>query len=341
VKRVLVSRLDANGDVLLAGPAVRAVAAAGAHVTLVAGPRGIDAARLLPGVDDLKVFRADWIDPRPGRVRQDVVVAFANEVRRSGVEEALILGSLRQSPLPLALLLRMAGVQRIGAICEDYPGSLLDVRHRPAEGLHEVERNLAVARACGFELPDDDDDALRIQLRGERDVDLPFDEPYVVVHPGASVPARAWGAERNAELVEVLRRRGWNVAVTGSPDERNLCRYVAGPRHHRVRNVAGTKSFAQLAQIVTGAQAIVVGNTGPAHLAAAVGTPVVSIFAPAAPLERWHPWKVRHEVLNHDVSCAACRARACRVPGHASIASIDVRAAVEALDRVVAQAVPV
>jgi ADP-heptose:LPS heptosyltransferase len=78
----------------------------------------------------------------------------------------------------------------------------------------------------------------------------------------------------------------------------------------------------------------VVGNTGPAHLAAAVGTPVVSLFAPTVPAVRWRPWGVPHELLAIDVPCAGCRARSCPVPGHPCLSGVtpgEVMAAVQRL----------
>jgi ADP-heptose:LPS heptosyltransferase len=80
---------------------------------------------------------------------------------------------------------------------------------------------------------------------------------------------------------------------------------------------------------------VVVGNTGPAHLAAAVGTPVVSLFAPTVPLERWAPYGVPIVVLgDQDAPCRLSRARVCPVDGHPCLASVsadDVVAAVEKL----------
>ena len=64
------------------------------------------------------------------------------------------------------------------------------------------------------------------------------------------------------------------------------------------------------------ADVVVVGNTGPAHLAAAVGTPVVSLFAPVVPAERWRPWSVPHVLLgDQSAGCALSRARTCPVAG--------------------------
>ena len=73
-----------------------------------------------------------------------------------------------------------------------------------------------------------------------------------------------------------------------------------------------------------------VGNTGPAHLAAAVGTPVVSLFAPIVPPERWRPWRVPHELLYVDVLCAGCRARECPVVGHPCLHGVTRRQVLEA-----------
>ncbi|MGN6187420.1 MAG: glycosyltransferase family 9 protein [Conexibacter sp.] len=324
---VLVARLDNDGDVLLAGPAIRAVARDAERLTLLCGPRGLQAATLLPGVDDILVHRAEWIDPEPRPFENGPIKRLLLELARRAIDEAVVLTSFHQSPLPLALLLRLAGVPKIGATSEDYPGSLLDVRHRVGNDVHEVERSLSLMRAMGHTLADDDDGALRV-LHGA--AELPFDEPYVVVHPGASVPARAWAPERNAELVGALVEAGWNVAVTGSPSERALTARVAGAR---ARDLGGATDLAQLAAVLAGAAAVVVGNTGPAHLAAAVGTPVVSLYAPTVPAARWHPWRVPHAILNEPVPCAGCRARTCPVPGHACIDALPTSAVLDAVHR--------
>ncbi len=145
----LVVRLDSDGDVLLAGPAIRAVAATASHVTLLCGPRGARAASLLPGVDELVVHCAPWIDPEPPPVDRRATLALVDDLAARAIDDALILTSFHQSALPTALLLRLAGVPRIAAISEDYPGSLLDVRHRVADDLHEVERGLSVVATLG------------------------------------------------------------------------------------------------------------------------------------------------------------------------------------------------
>jgi ADP-heptose:LPS heptosyltransferase len=328
---VLVARQDNDGDVLLAGPAVRAIAARASEVTLLCGPRGAQAARLLPGVDQVVVEEAAWIDADPAPVRREAVEAFVDRLAALRADVAVILTSFHQSPLPLALLLRMAGVPHTGAISIDYPGALLDVRHAVEDDLHEVRRGLSLAAAMGFVLPPGDDGSLAVHAE---EAEEPFGgAPYVVVHPGASVPARAWPPERHRELVATLAEAGRKVAVTGAPAERQLCEWVAGPPRPEVRDLGGRTTLAELAGVLAGADAVVVGNTGPAHLAAAVGTPVVSLFAPTVPAVRWRPWGVPHELVHVDVPCAGCRSRACPVPGHPCLGGVSVGDVLAALAR--------
>ena len=162
-RHVLVARQDSVGDVLLAGPAVRAVAAGAGRVTLLCGPRGRGAAELLPGVDEVLVAHAGWIDPEPAPVTRKGVDTLVDRLTELEIDQAVVLTSFHQSPLPLALLLRMAGVPTIAAVSVDYPGALLDVRHRVDEDLHEVERGLSLVATLGYRLPEGDDGSLRVR----------------------------------------------------------------------------------------------------------------------------------------------------------------------------------
>jgi ADP-heptose:LPS heptosyltransferase len=331
MSHVLVARMDSEGDVLLSGPSVRAVAAQAGRVTYLCGPRGRRAAELLPGVDEVLCHHCPWIDPAPAPVTPEATATLVADVAARGVDEAIVLTSFHQSPLPLALLLRLAGVRRVGATSVDYPGSLLDVRHRISDDVHEVERSLDLVASLGYPLPRGDDGALAIERRATAPEPLP-DTPYVVVHPGTSVPARAWGPERHAELARALTSRGHQVVVTGGPEETALTARVAGDE---ALDLGGGTTLAELAEVVAGADCVVVGNTGPAHLAAAVGTPVVSLFALTVPPVRWRPWGVPHELLFVDVPCAGCRARACPVPGHPCVEGVPTEAVVAAVERFV------
>jgi ADP-heptose:LPS heptosyltransferase len=332
VSRTLVVRLDNAGDVLLAGPAVRAAAASSEHLTLLAGPQGIQAARLLPGVDDVLTWRCPWIDGTPLPVDAGEVEGLVADLRERSFDRALVLTSFHQSSLPTALLLRLAGVPWVGAISEDYPGSLLDLRHRLDEDLPEPERALSLARAAGLELPAGDDGRLHVREPLPDVSAVVPSHAYVVVHPGTSVPARAWPAERHREAVEQLLGEGWDVVVTGGPAEAELTSEVAAPGSV---DLGGRTGLAELAAVLRGARVVVAGNTGPAHLAAAVGTPVASLFAPTVPAIRWAPYGVPTVLLgDQQAACRDTRVTICRVSGHPCLTSVqapDVVAAVQRL----------
>jgi ADP-heptose:LPS heptosyltransferase len=330
---VLVARLDNAGDVLLTGPAVRAVAGANRSVLFLCGPRGRRAAELLPGVCEVLTWQAPWIEPDPLAVRRSDADALVAAVAGRGVREALILGSSHQSPLPLALLLRWAGVERVAAVSHEHAGSLLDVRIKGDPDQHEVERNLAVAAALEFARPADDRLAVDLGDPAGDPADGLVRDGDVVVHPGASVPARTLSAARWRAVVDLLADQGRTVSVTGSEEEARLTASVVG-MHPGVNDLGGRTDLRRLARVFAGARAVVTGNTGPLHLAAAMGTPVVAVFPPTVALERWRPWRVPHVVVgDQDVACAGCRSRACPLPRQTCLDEVTPAAVAAAVDR--------
>nr|WP_103564588.1 glycosyltransferase family 9 protein [Actinomadura rubteroloni] len=331
----LVVRLDNAGDVLLAGPAIRAVAARCGPVTLLAGPQGAAAGRLLPGVGDVVVYDAPWSGFVPPAFDGPATDALVRRLAEGRFTDAVILTSFHQSPLPAALLLRMAGIERVAGISVDHPGSLLDVRLRGDPDLPEPERALALAAAAGFPQPPGDDGRLAVRRPLPDITALAGDGPYVIVHPGASVRSRRWPAERCAETVGVLAARGLRPVVTGGPDERALTTLVAG----RIgTDLGGRTDWPSLAAVFAGADAVITGNTGPAHLAAAVGAPVVSLFSPVVPAERWAPYGVPHVLLGDQrAACRDTRARDCPVPGHPCLMSVTAADAADAVEKLIAE----
>jgi ADP-heptose:LPS heptosyltransferase len=122
--------------------------------------------------------------------------------------------------------------------------------------------------------------------------------------------------------------------VTGSPAEAPLTAHVAGPSRPGVVDLGGRTDLPGLAEVLADAEAVVVGNTGPAHLAAAVGTPVVSLYAATISSRRWRPWSVPLVLLERDVPCAGCRARRCPVAGHPCLTAIEVPEVLAALEAI-------
>jgi ADP-heptose:LPS heptosyltransferase len=317
VNTAVVARLDSAGDVLITGPAVRAVAARHDRVTMLVGPRGRDAAELLVGIDEIVEWQAPWVDFETPELTAAHAEALIKQLRDVAPDRVYIFTSFHQSPLPLALLCRMAAVPWVGAICVDYPGALLNLRHHVPDGIPEPERALSLACAAGCSLPAGDDGALRVQAMGPVPSRLATEigtGPFVVFHPGAAVPARRPSAGRSAAMVAALAGAGHRVVVTGSADEAELTASAAGDV---AVDLGGRTSFAELAKVFAAARVVVVPNTGPAHLAAAVRTPVVSLFAPVVPAAQWRPYGTHVRVLgDQSAPCRATRARVCPVPGH-------------------------
>jgi heptosyltransferase III len=331
--RILAVRLDSDGDVLLTGPAIQALSQTGT-VDLLASPSGAAAARLLPGVRTVIEFDAPWSGFRPPQVDTAETLHLVETLRQGGYDRAAIFTSFHQSPLPMALLARMAGIAHVVGTSVDYPGSLLDVRLKrpdPPGGGHEVEAALDVAVAAGAVRPR----RPRLAVRGPlppvtgRVPAAVRSAGYVVLHPGASVPARGLRPGHAGRMAAALAGAGHAVVVTGGPAERDLVgETVAVARQQcpgaTVVDLAGATDLSGLAAVLDAADCTVVGNTGPAHLSAAVGTPVVSLFAPVVPAARWRPYGVPVRLLgDQHAPCRDSRARDCPVAGHPCLGGIS------------------
>lgn len=325
-RRILAVRLDNLGDVLVTTPALHAIKSSlpGASLTVLASPIGAQVAALDPDVDDVIVYSAPWMDPWRTLPQDSARERDMIETLRAGhFDGAIIFASYHQSPLPAAYLCYLADIPLRVAASIDGPGSLLTTRHKhPERMMHEVERGLDLVGALGMRAPSSDlrlrtptwaRDSARERLNA---LGVSRSRPLVVVHPGCTMPARTYPWEMYAEVVTGLTRRlGASVALTGATDERSLVErvYAATPDDARasVYPLAGELTFAELCALLEMADVVTTNNTGPMHIAAAVKTPVVALFALTNPPEQWGPWRVASRVLFHDVPCRICYSRVC------------------------------
>jgi ADP-heptose:LPS heptosyltransferase len=320
-RRVLAVRLDNLGDVLVTTPAIHAIRESlpGAALTLLASPIGAQVGQLNPDIDQVIVHSAPWMDPwsrlplDPARESRAIT-----RLSEGCYDAAVIFTSFRQSPLPAAYMCYLAGVPLRLAASIDGPGSLLTTRHRhPERMMHEVERGLDLVAAVGMRASDD-----RLVLRvpqGAREEIAGFadgERPLIVVHPGCSMPARTYPWEMYAKVIDTLvRDLHARVVVTGADDERPLVdtifAHVDPLTRTNVVAVAGSLAFPAFCALIEAADLVVTNNTGPMHMAAALGTPVVALFALTNPPEQWGPWRVPHRMLWHEVPCRLCYSRVC------------------------------
>ncbi len=136
--------------------------------------------------------------------------------------------------------------------------------------------------------------------------------PRVVLQPGATYgPAKRWAAERFAEVGRALLTDGGDVAVVGGPGDREATSAVTDAVKG-LHDLAGRTTIGQLAAVLEGADLVITNDSGPMHLAAAVGTPTVAVFGSTSPT--WtRPYGDGHRVLTHPVPCAPCFRRDCEI----------------------------
>jgi ADP-heptose:LPS heptosyltransferase len=310
VKNLLCVRLDSLGDVLMTTPAMRALRdTLGCRVTLLTSPAGAALAGLLPEADEVLAWRAPWMKGAPS----DDDLAFVEKLR--GFDAAAIFTVFSQSALPAAYLCRLAGIPRRLAHCRENPYHLLtDWVPDPEPGTavrHEVQRQLDLVAAIGCRTADE-----RLSFRvpdsaRERVAALDLPAPLVVVHPGASAASRRYPPESYARALELL---GCEVVLTGDAAERDLVEGVRALIDLPSRSLAGRLDLAELGALIEAADLLICNNTGPAHIAAAVGTPVVDLYALTNPQHT--PWRVDSRVLFHDVPCRNCYKSVCPTGGH-------------------------
>lgn len=313
-RNILVIRPDNIGDVVMTGPALRAIkhSRPAAKLTLLASPGGATAAPLLPWVDDVLAWRVVWQDLGrlpfdPPRERHLIETLAARHF-----DAAIILTSFSQTPHAAGYLCYLAGIPLRAGAGKEFGGGVLttELRDMPDE-LHQVERNLQLVEALGFTGADRrlgvhvGEDARRTARALLADLALDPDGRFVLLHPGASARARRYPAERAGALAQLLWQRGWQVLITGVEREREQVEMVA--RHApAAKTLVGRASLEQYAALCQQAALIISGNTLPLHLADALDRPVICLFSGTDLEVQWQPRFTRAVLLRRPTSCHPC-----------------------------------
>jgi lipopolysaccharide heptosyltransferase II len=341
-RRLLAVRLDALGDLVMTGPALRALKAQAPdrHVTLLTSPAGAEAATLLPGVDETIAYQAPWMKPEPRSGGSDRDFEMVERLRAGEFDGAMIFTVYSQSPLPAALLLHLADVPLTLAHCRENPYHLLSdwVREsEPEKGVrHEVRRHLDLVAAIGAS-PDSERLQVEPSTQAREQVDellaglgLTASRDWLVVHPGANAPSRRYPPELFAEAVRALATRyGLTPLLTGSEHEKPLVERVAELSAVPLVDLAGRLDLHQLTALLARAPVLLSNNSGPIHLAAGVGTPVVDLYALTNPQHT--PWQVPSRVLYQDVPCRFCYSSVCPEGHHACLSEVAPEEVVQAV----------
>lgn len=343
-ERILCVRLDNMGDVLMTTPAIRAIRASAPrrHLTLLGSAAGVGVAAHVPEIDATIPYEAPWVkNARTHESGTGVDRALVEVLAARRFDAAVIFTSYSQSPIAAALVCRMAGIPLRLAHCRENPYLLLTDRvpeSEPGQRLrHEVERQLDLVAffaprppelRLSFRVFAADRASLAAKLHA---VGVDAAEPRIVVHPGASAPSRRWPASHYAAAVrELARRQPRALVLSGDESEVALVDGIVrqAGRPARVYGLAGEVTLGELGALLEGADLLVANNTGPVHVAAALGTPVVDLYALTN--SQHGPWQVPSRVLNRDVPCRDCLGSVCPNGTQACLAGVEAHEAVDA-----------
>lgn len=329
-RKLLCIRLDYLGDVLMTTPALRALKQGGErHLTLLTSAGGAAASAFLPEVDETLTYGAPWLK-HGGSAEPARDLELIKALRAHSFDGAVIFTVYSQNPLPAAMLCHLAGIPLRLAHCRENPYQLLTdwvpetEPHRQVR--HEVQRQLDLVAHVGMHCPERRL-SFRVPAADQRAVDATLDrlgidarQPFVVLHPGASAASRRYPAAQWREVAFLLAKApACPLVFTGSSDEADLINgiYRNVPLAH---SLAGTLDLGCLGALIARAPLLISNNTGPVHLAAALGTPVVDLYALTNPQHT--PWQVPSRVLFNDVACRYCYKSVCPKGHHACLAGV-------------------
>lgn len=317
---VLAVRLDTLGDVLMTSPALRALKAAvpGRRVTLLTSSQGAEAGRRVPEVDEVVVYDAPWLKGAPPRLSGAPEREMAQRLRERGFDAGVVFTVYSQSALPAALLLHLADVPLRLAHSRENPYHLLTrwiAETEPEQGVrHEVRRQLDLVAAVGAETADE-----RLSLRvterdrararaAMREAGIRAGTRWLALHPGASAASRRYAPDRFSRIARILGAEGFRTVVLAGPGEERLATEVASAAG-RAATVVSELDVGGLGALLETAPLLLANNSGPTHVASAVGTPVVDLYALTN--AQHTPWGVPNLVLNRDVPCRLCYRSVC------------------------------
>ena len=335
--RVLIVRLGALGDVVHAIPVAAALRRAfpRARIDWLVSAKHREILDLVPVIDRRLV-----INDRGGASGGASLAAAVRELRHARYDVAIDLQGLIKS----ALLARASGAPRVLGFSSRYAreraarifyteahdpgrGGLYDAR----ETRHVVEINLGLLTLVGItaaraEFPIDEPPSEAARAMRER-----TGGRYALLNPGAAWPNKRWPPERLAAVaIELRERHGLTSVILWGPDEAPLAAAVAAAAGGAAI-VSPPTSIADLVALARGAALMVSGDTGPTHVAAAIGTPIVGIYGPTRPA-RNGPLSALDITVSRDAVCQCHHLRRCRLD-RMCLLDIEVADVIAAVDR--------
>jgi ADP-heptose:LPS heptosyltransferase len=346
-KRILLIRIERIGDLLMTLEAITDVvrAAPEAEIDLVVGSWNASLAKAIPGIRRVETVDAAWLARDDEGLDLLQLLGRARKWRQRRYDLAINF----EPDIRTHLLLAASGAGRLVGFASGGGGPLLDValpfdpRTRTSDNARRlVAAALSVptaAHTARLEIPPAARERSRELLQSSS-------LPLIGVHVSGGREIKQWPVERFADVASRLaRERGATIVLTGSPSDEALVHIAQRRlRSFKVVDVSGALDLLTFAAVLQRLDLFITGDTGPMHLAAAMGTPSVAVFGPSDPI-RYAPRGERHRVVRVDLPCSPCnriRRPPSRCVGHTPdcLASIDVDRVFEAAVQALGAAVP-
>lgn len=312
-QNILCLRPDNLGDVLMTTPALRALKESNPDrkITLLTSKSGSLITRFIPEIDETIVFDVPWVQSKKQYESSQEMLDFIDLLKKRNFDGAIIFTAFSQNPLPSALISFLADIPLRLAHCHENPYQLLtDWIPDPEPKMfvrHEVERQLDLVAHIGASTKNtrlsltipSKTKAEVIRILTKSNVD-PL-KPWLTLHPGASSPKRLYNPqgyiEAGKKLIDVT---GYQILVTGTGEEQKIADSITKGIGNGAVSVANKLSMEQFIGLIENSALLISNNTGPVHIAAAVGTPIVDLYALTNPQHT--PWKVPNRVLYFPVA---------------------------------------
>lgn len=324
---VLIVKLSAIGDVVHTLPAVELLRRhfPGCTITWVVEEKAANLLQGYYGIDRLIVSeRARWLKDLHDFKLVDVckgLAAFIRELRAHSYDIVIDFQGLLKSGFAVWLA---RGKRKIG-YANAREGSKLFYNEKapsPEFNAPAIKRHMGLINYLGVEdspiffqrLFSKDDEENIDRLYDHSDIDR--SKPIVALHPSAAWSTKCWSQEKTAKLCDMLPEEfGCQIILVGAAEDRKYLEYICSRAHGRVINMAGKTTLRQLACILSKSDLMISMDSGPMHLACAIGIPVVALFGPTAPW-RTGPFGEDNTVIRKTIPCSPCFQRKKCPEGH-------------------------
>lgn len=313
-KNILIVKLSAIGDVIHALPVAHALKQTypQARITWVVEKPAYDLLTNNPNIDEIIIFDKPKFKTLTGLLSNGY--AFSKQLKSHKFDLAIDLQGLFKS----AAISYLSGAPKRLVYCNarelsDKIGERICGNH---ENGHIVDRYLDVAKYLGCKIDQVEFPMNITEIEAQKAEDIAnhagvkLDNPYVVLAPGTNWPSKCWPTTHFAKLADKLYDDHIIPVIIGGPSDNRLAQeIIANTKIHPI-DLTGKTSLKQLAYIIKKSRTFVGGDTGPLHLAVAVGARVVTMFGPTDP-KRNGPYGENHAVLLAAVLCQGCWQRNC------------------------------